>query len=78
VSFIDMYDSAIISMWALNEYVTTIAQALAGGAAAAAPDGGALAGPSASPHLPVAGVGNPVAVLGLARQGAKRADNAIR
>jgi hypothetical protein len=39
----------------------------AGGAAAAAPEGGALARPSASPHLPVVGAGNPVAVLGLAR-----------
>jgi hypothetical protein len=39
----------------------------AGGVAAAAPEGGALACPSASPHLPVVGVGNPVAVLGLAR-----------
>jgi hypothetical protein len=38
----------------------------AGGAAAAAPDG-VVAGPSASPHLPVVGAGNPVAVLGLAR-----------
>jgi hypothetical protein len=35
--------------------------------AAAAPEGGALAGPSASPHLPVVGAGNPVAVPGLAR-----------
>jgi hypothetical protein len=42
-------------------------QAPAGGAAAAAPEGGALACPSASPHLPVVGVGNPVAVPGLAR-----------
>jgi hypothetical protein len=39
----------------------------AGGAAVAAPEGGALAGPSASPHLPVVGAGNPVAVPGLAR-----------
>jgi hypothetical protein len=39
----------------------------AGGAAAAAPEGDALAGPSASPHLPVVGDGNPVAVPGLAR-----------
>jgi hypothetical protein len=34
----------------------------AGGAAAAAPQGGALACPSASPHLPVVGAGKPVAV----------------
>jgi hypothetical protein len=39
----------------------------AGSAAAAALEGGALAGPSASPHLLVVGAGNPVAVLGLAR-----------
>jgi hypothetical protein len=39
----------------------------AGVVAAAAPEGGALAGPSVSPHLPVVGAGNPVAVLGLAR-----------
>jgi hypothetical protein len=38
-----------------------------GGAAAAAPEGGALAGPSASPPLPVVGAGNPVAVPCLAR-----------
>jgi hypothetical protein len=31
------------------------------------PEGGALAGPSASPYLPVVGAGNPVAVPGLAR-----------
>jgi hypothetical protein len=37
------------------------------GAAAAALEGGALASPSASPRLPVVGVGNPVAVQGLAR-----------
>jgi hypothetical protein len=42
------------------------------------PEGGALAGPSASPHLPVVGVGNPVAVLGVTRYGAKRADSSIR
>jgi hypothetical protein len=39
----------------------------AGGTAAAAPEGGALVGPSASPHLPAVGAGNPVAVPGLAR-----------
>jgi hypothetical protein len=39
----------------------------AGGVAAAAPERGALAGPSASPHLPVVGAGKPVAVPGLAR-----------
>jgi hypothetical protein len=39
----------------------------AGGAAAAAPEVGALAGPSASPHLPVVGARNPVAVPSLAR-----------
>jgi hypothetical protein len=50
----------------------------AGGAAAAAPEGVALASPSASPHLSVVGAGNPVAVPGLARQGAKRADSSIR
>ena len=38
----------------------------AGGAAAAPPEGGALAGPSASPHLPVVGAGNPEAVPGMA------------
>jgi hypothetical protein len=42
-------------------------EAPAGGAAAAAPEEDALAGPSASPHLPVVGAGNPVAVPGLAR-----------
>jgi hypothetical protein len=42
-------------------------RAPAGGAAAAAPEGGALARPSAFPRLPVVGAGNPVAVLGLAR-----------
>jgi hypothetical protein len=36
----------------------------AGGVAAAAPEGGALAGPSASPHLPVVGARNPAARLG--------------
>jgi hypothetical protein len=41
--------------------------ALPGGAAAAAPEWGALAGPSASPHLPVVGDGNPIAVPCLAR-----------
>jgi hypothetical protein len=41
----------------------------ASGAAAAAREGGALAGPSASPHLSVAGVGNPVAVPCLVRGG---------
>ena len=41
-------------------------EAPASGAAAAAPEGVALAGPSASPHLPVVGARNPVAVLGLA------------
>jgi hypothetical protein len=45
------------------KYVTT---APAGGAAAAAPEGGALIDPSTSPHLPVVGVGNPVAVPCLA------------
>jgi hypothetical protein len=39
----------------------------AGGATAAAREGGALASPSASPHLPVLGARNPVAVLCLAR-----------
>jgi hypothetical protein len=37
------------------------------GAAAAAPEEGELACPWASPHLPVVGARNPVAVLGLAR-----------
>jgi hypothetical protein len=55
-----------------------VAGAPAGGATAAAPEGGALASPSASPHLPVVGAGNPVAVPGLARWGAKRADSSIR
>jgi hypothetical protein len=50
----------------------------AGGAAAEAPEGGALAGPSASPHLPVVGAGNPIAVPDLAQLGAKRADSSIR
>jgi hypothetical protein len=45
---------------------------------AAAPEGGALACPSASPHLPVFGAGNSAAVASFARQGAKRADSAIR
>jgi hypothetical protein len=54
-------------------------EAPAGGAAAAAPEGGALASPSASPHFPVVGAGNPVAVPSMARQGAnKRADSSIR
>jgi hypothetical protein len=39
----------------------------AGGAAAAAPEGGALASPSASPYLPVVGARNPVAVPCLVR-----------
>jgi hypothetical protein len=42
-------------------------RAPAGGAAAAAPEGVALARPSASPHLPVVGVKSPAAVPGLAR-----------
>jgi hypothetical protein len=42
-------------------------EAPAGGVMAAAQEGGALASPSASPHLSVVGVGNPVAVLGLTR-----------
>jgi hypothetical protein len=41
------------------------------------PEGGALAGQPASPHLPVVGAGNPVAVSSLTRQGAKRAGTAI-
>jgi hypothetical protein len=44
-----------------------LASAPAGGAATAAPEGGALACPSASPHLPVVGAWNPAAVPGLAR-----------
>jgi hypothetical protein len=43
-----------------------------------APEGGALAGPSASPHFPVVGGGNPVAVPCLGRLRAKRAGIAIR
>jgi hypothetical protein len=39
----------------------------AGGAQAAAPEGVALANPSASPQLSVVGVGNPVGGLSLAR-----------
>ena len=39
----------------------------AGGAAAAAPEGGAFAGPSAYLYLHAVGAGNPVTVLGLAR-----------
>jgi hypothetical protein len=50
----------------------------AAGAPAAAPEGFALACPSASPYLLVVGAGNPVAVLGLAQQGAKRAGIGIR
>jgi hypothetical protein len=46
-------------------YLVNVAPA--GGATAAAPEGGALAGPSASPHLPVVGARNHVAVPGLAR-----------
>jgi hypothetical protein len=49
-----------------------------GGAAAAAPEGGTLASPSASPHPPVVGAGNHVAVPCLARCGAKRAGSTIR
>jgi hypothetical protein len=49
----------------------------AGGATAAALEGSTLAGPSASPHLPVVCVGNPVAVTCLARCGAKRVGCAI-
>jgi hypothetical protein len=51
----------------VRPYAIMSAVAPAGGAAAAAPEEGALAGPSASPHLPVEGAGNPIAVLGLAR-----------
>jgi hypothetical protein len=40
------------------------------GAAAAAPEGSALGGPSVSPHLYVVGAGNPVAGPRLARYGA--------
>jgi hypothetical protein len=47
--------------------ITIVFPAPAGGAAAAVPEGGALACPSASSHLPVVGAGNPVAVPGLAR-----------
>jgi hypothetical protein len=59
-------------MYAFLEVVMCIAiirvpMAPAGGAAAAAPEGGARAGPWASPHLPVVGARNPVAVPGLAR-----------
>jgi hypothetical protein len=42
-------------------------RAHAGGSTAAAPEGGALEGPSAFPHLPVVGVEDPVAVPSLAR-----------
>jgi hypothetical protein len=42
------------------------------------PGGGALAGPSASLHLPVVGAGNSVTVPDLARSGAKRAGTTIR
>jgi hypothetical protein len=44
-----------------------VPEAPAGGAAAATPEGGALACPSASPHLPVLGAGNPITVSDLAR-----------
>jgi hypothetical protein len=44
----------------------------AGGATVAAPKGDALASPSASPHLPVVGAGNPLPCQ------AKRADSSIR
>jgi hypothetical protein len=47
--------------------VLALFEAPAGGAAVAAPEGGALASPSASPRLPVAGAGNPVAVPCLVR-----------
>jgi hypothetical protein len=46
---------------------TCVWRAPAGGAAAAALEGGTLASPSASPYLPVVGAGNPVAVSSLAR-----------
>jgi hypothetical protein len=49
----------------------------AGGTTAVALERGALADPLASTHLPVVGVGNPVAVPCLAHKGAKTADNAI-
>jgi hypothetical protein len=51
--------------WRARTYLNRTAPA--GGAAAAAPDGGALIGPSPSPHLPVVGARNPVAVPGVAR-----------
>jgi hypothetical protein len=50
----------------------------AGGTAAAASEEEALTCPSASPHLSVMGVRNPVAVRDLARYGAERADSVVR
>jgi hypothetical protein len=47
--------------------MNSISMASAGGVVAPVPEGGALARPSASPHLPVVGAENPVAVPGLAR-----------
>jgi hypothetical protein len=49
------------------DHTSIIMMARADGAAAAAPDGGALSGHSAFPHLPVMGVGDPVALSCLAR-----------
>jgi hypothetical protein len=59
--------SVFNSMWSCAVSTVVYLWAPAGGAAAAAPEGVALAGPSASPHLPVVGARNPVAVPGMAR-----------
>jgi hypothetical protein len=55
--------ATVFARWSTKSLPLT----LAGGAPAAAPEGGALANPSASPHLPVVGARNPVAVPGLVR-----------
>jgi hypothetical protein len=60
------------------DHPSWLAWAPAGGATAEAPEGGALACPSASPHIPVVSARNPVDVPSLARSGIKRAGTAIR
>jgi hypothetical protein len=57
VFFTFFYSDSYINVYPCMIYIIMLAPA--GGGAAAAPEGGALAGPSASPHLPVVGAGNP-------------------
>jgi hypothetical protein len=68
------YDAGSVSGTILSWFV----KAPAGGTTAATQGGGALGDPSASPHLPVVDVGNPVTVTCLAWYGAKRVGSAIR